>query len=284
MSGQVIAARRRKRHQVPRTPEPWVRVVIADPDGIDRAMLRATLGASKDIATVATTGDGREALRLVGYYRPTVLILDTSLLVQGRMDLVRQLRLASPETRVLTISAGDDENALAALRAGSFGHLSKDIEPGRLTGLVGRAARGEAIVPRRLTAALLDLLGQLPATGWRPVHSRLTTREWEIVELLGDGASTQDIAEHLVLSPTTVYSHVKSLLRKLGVHSRRDAVIAAHLLRLEETAGQKSTPGNVEQIHPRPQSKWGSSQSAGDVRGDPDASSSLPGRAGASRS
>jgi DNA-binding NarL/FixJ family response regulator len=275
MSGPVIEARRRKRHQVARPSEPWVRVVIADQDGVARSTLRAALGASQDIATVATTGDGREALELVGYYRPTVLILDTSLLSHGRLGLLRELRFVSPETRVLTLSAGDDETALAALRAGSFGHLSKDIDAGRLAALVGRAAEGEAIVPRRLTTALLDLLGQLPQAGWRPVHSRLTTREWEIVELLADGASTQDIAEHLVLSPTTVYSHVKSLLRKLGVHSRRDAVVAAHRLRREETVGHESIPANVEQIHSRPRSKWKSSQSAGGGGGERDASSPL---------
>jgi len=226
--------------QAPPVPEPRVRVVLADGDALARSMLRGALDDSDDIATVGTTADGREVLELVAYYHPTVLILETSLLSQGRMDLVREAKLASPETRVLTISAGDDETALAALHAGSFGHLTKDIDPGDLARLVKRAAAGEAIVPRRLTAGLLELLGELPTAGWRPVHSRLTNREWEIVELLGGGASTQDIAERLVLSPTTVYSHVKSLLRKLGVHSRRDAVLAAHRLRREETLGDKS--------------------------------------------
>jgi DNA-binding NarL/FixJ family response regulator len=71
------------------------------------------------------------------------------------------------------------------------------------------------------------------------LHSRLTTREWEIVELLAEGASTEQIVEHLVLSQSTVYSHVKSVLRKLGVHSRRDAVAAATRLRREEASGRK---------------------------------------------
>jgi len=237
MSPKASGARRLE--TVPDAPELRVRVVIADEDGLARSMLRAALDASDDIATVATTGHGRDVLELVGYYEPTMLILDTSLLSQGGTDLIQRVRLASPDTRVLTISAGDDQTALAALRDGSFGHLTKDIDPGQLARLVKRAAEGEALVPRRLTAGLLELLSQLPTSGWRPVHSRLTTREWEIIELLGDGASTQDIAEGLVLSPTTVYSHVKSLLRKLGVHSRRDAVLAADRLRREETLGRK---------------------------------------------
>jgi DNA-binding NarL/FixJ family response regulator len=239
-------------------PVPRVRVVLADGDALARSMLRGALDDSDDIATVGTTADGREVLELVGYYHPTVLILETSLLSEGRMDLIRKARLASPETRVLTISAGDDETALAALRAGSFGHLTKDIDPGELTRLVKRAAAGEAIVPRRLTAGLLELLGQLPDGGWRPVHSRLTNREWEIVELLADGASTQDIAERLVLSPTTVYSHVKSLLRKLGVHSRQEAVLSAQRLRREETLGHES-----------PWPTWNRSTVAGETFGNP---------------
>ena len=90
------------------------------------------------------------------------------------------------------------------------------------------------IVSHRLMPALLDALREAPASGWRPLRSRLTTREWEIVELLGEGATTQRMADRLVLSPLTVYSHTKSILRKLGVNSRREAVIAAERLRREE--------------------------------------------------
>jgi DNA-binding NarL/FixJ family response regulator len=88
---------------------------------------------------------------------------------------------------------------------------------------------------------LLELLREAPDAGWRPLHSRLTTREWEIVDLLAEGASTKQIVEQLVLSQSTVYSHVKSVLRKLGVHSRCDAVAAATRLRREEASGKSSS-------------------------------------------
>src|SRR5438445_11639579 len=156
------------------------------------------------------------------------------------MDLIPNVLWNTPETRVLTISADDDETALAALRAGAVGHISKDVEPGELARLAIRAADGEALVPQRLLMPLLQLLREVPVAGWRPLYSRLTTREWQIVELLADGASTGRIAEELVLSPTTVYSHIQSLLRKLGVHSRRDAVAAARQLRREEVLRRKT--------------------------------------------
>ena len=81
---------------------------------------------------------------------------------------------------------------------------------------------------------MIDALRQVPATGWRPARSRLTAREWEIVDLLGEGATTDGIAEQLVLAPATVYSHVKNVMGKLEVHSRHDAVHAAMRLRREE--------------------------------------------------
>ena len=90
------------------------------------------------------------------------------------------------------------------------------------------------IISQWLMPAVLEALREVPDSGWRPLRSRLTTREWEIVELLEGGATTQQIADRLVLSPMTVYSHTKSILRKLGVNSRRDAVIAAERLRREE--------------------------------------------------
>ena len=245
MSGQVIDTRGQVRRGASPSVERPIRVVIADHDGLARSMMRRELVAADGIATVATAGNGREALELVRSHRPRVLIIDTALLSDGRMELIGRILSASPATRVVTISVDDDPTALAALRAGAIGHLSKDIDPKRLGRLVARAAAGEALVPRRLTLPLLELVRQLPEAGWRPLHSRLTTREWEIVELISDGASTQDIADRLVLSPTTVYSHVKNLARKLGVHSRREAVVAASRLRQAEASGESpngSTP------------------------------------------
>jgi DNA-binding NarL/FixJ family response regulator len=219
-----------------------VRVVIADVDGLARSMMQTAMRNARGIAIIATTGSAREMLELVRYYRPTVLIVETALLRDRSVKLISSVRAASPATCVLTISVDDDQTALEALRAGAVGHLSKDIDPIKLASLVARAAEGEAIVPRRLVRPLLERLPEPPDARWRPLHSRLTTREWEVVALLDEGASTQDIAERLVLSAATVKSHVKSVLRKLDVHSRRDAVVAAYRLRRMEVMGDKAPP------------------------------------------
>lgn len=217
-----------------------IRVMVADHDGLARRMMQNAFQDAGGVVTLPAATDARETLELVRYYHPAVLILDTALAPGGCVQLISEVLRAAPQTRIVTVSADEDQTALAALRAGAVGHISKDVDPDDLVRLVGLAAEGEAIVPRRLITPLLGLLRAIPDAGWRPVHSRLTTREWEIVDLLGEENTTERIAECLVVSPTTVYSHVKSLLRKLGVHSRRDAVTAAQRLRCEEVLGTKA--------------------------------------------
>jgi DNA-binding NarL/FixJ family response regulator len=140
-----------------------------------------------------------------------------------------------PEARVVLLSTREEvEATLRAVRAGAAGYLSKDLDPALLPRVVRKVAAGEAALPRNVVMRVLEWMRESPETGWRPVRSRLTSREWEMVDLLAGGASTEAIAERLVLSPATVYSHVKNLLRKLEVHSRREAVDAAERLRREE--------------------------------------------------
>lgn len=219
-----------------------VRVLIADADGLARGMMRFALRNSDRIAMVHAAENSREALELARYFRPGVAIVDTALPPGGGVELVRALLIRVPNIRVLTVSSVNDERtAIAALRAGAVGHVGKDVDPDGLPELVVRAANGEVIISQSLMPALLAALREVPDSGWRPLRSRLTTREWEIVELLEGGATTQQIADRLVLSPMTVYSHTKSILRKLGVNSRRDAVIAAERLRREEALSRHRT-------------------------------------------
>jgi DNA-binding NarL/FixJ family response regulator len=215
-------------------------VLVADPDGLARQMTSQALYATHRVAVVLGAGECREARELARCYRPAVMLLDTALPCPGSLvDVIAEIVEGCAGTRVLTMAARDDGAAIAALRAGAVGHVGKDLPPSVLARQVMRVADGEAVIPRRLTMDLLCLLHQAPETGWRPLRSRLTTREWEVIDLLGEGAGTQEIADTLVLSRTTVYSHIKSVSRKLGVHSRREAILAAGELRREEALGTK---------------------------------------------
>lgn len=240
MITEAITTEQRSRNGSRGRDDGRLHVLIADHDGLARSMMREALSEVERVAMVTTAGDCREALDLVRYYRPSVMVVETALPPDGGVELIRKVVDLAAETRVVTVSVDDDEAALAGLRAGAIGHIGKDVDPDELAERVVRAAEGETIVPPRLIMPLLELVREVPDAGWRPLRSRLTTREWEIVELIGGGESTQEMAERLVLSPTTVYSHVKSVMRKLGVHSRRDAVGAAQSLRREEALGTKA--------------------------------------------
>lgn len=235
-----------RRAQVPDQPpglaagQERLRVLIADHDGLARSMMRTALADEDRVEIVLAASDGREALELARYYRPAVVIVETALPPDGGLALIREVLRAVPHTRVVTISVDDHHTAVQALRAGAIGHISKDTDPEQLARQVIRVADGEAIIPQPLLMPVLELLRDAPQAGWRPLHSRLTTREWQIIELLEHGASTGRITEQLVLSHTTVYGHIQSLLRKLDVHTRQDAIAAARRLRQQEVrSGEK---------------------------------------------
>jgi DNA-binding NarL/FixJ family response regulator len=226
-----------------------LRVLIADQDALARRMMHDVL-QDAGLVVIGDARDGREALELARHYQPDVLLLDIALPPSGGVELIRQLVPILP-TRIVTVSAAPnvDEPVLAALHAGAIAHIDKDVDPDEFVRLVILAAGGEAVIPSRVMTRLLELWREIPAGGWRPLRSTLTTREWEIVDLLSEGASTEAIAERLVLSSSTVYTHVYRLLRKLGVHSRHEAVAAAQRLRQQEasTEGPATALGEADE-------------------------------------
>jgi DNA-binding NarL/FixJ family response regulator len=218
-------------------------VLIADHDGLARCMMRVALSDTDRISIALSAGDAQEALELAGYYHPAVMILDLGLPSIDAGNMIAKIHAVSAQTKLVTISAdNDDQPVLAALRAGAVGHISKDTDPDGLACQILRIADGDAIVPQHLIKALLEIVQDAPDTGWRPVRSRLTCREWEIIDLLAADTGTQEIADQLVLSADTVYSHIKSVLRKLGVHSRQEAIIAAETLRHQEATTTSCLP------------------------------------------
>jgi len=225
-----------------------LRVLIADQDALARRMMHDVL-QDAGLVVIGGARDGREALDLARHYRPEILLVDIALPPAGGVDVIRQVAPIL-HTRIVTVSAAADidEPVLAALHAGAIGHIDKDVDPDEFVRLVLLASDGEAIIPSRVMTRLLAVWREIPAGGWRPLRSTLTTREWEIVDLLGEGASTEAIAERLVLSPSTVYTHVYRVLRKLGVHSRYEAVAAAQRLRQQEAAteGPARPPGQAD--------------------------------------
>jgi two-component system, NarL family, response regulator LiaR len=217
-------------------PDPMrrVRVIVADPDPLARRAIRESLDLSNGIVVVAEARDGIELVELAAHYKPELVLTELGLPSVDGIEACRRIRADVPDVRIVIFTVQQDrEVQIAALRAGACGVLSKDTSIASVVRAVRAVASGEAAISRHLTMHLIELMRRTSATGagLRPVKSVLTSREWEVLDLICDGASTREIAETLFLSEDTVYSHSKSILRKLGVHSRSEAVIAAQRLR-----------------------------------------------------
>jgi two-component system, NarL family, response regulator LiaR len=215
------------------TDDMTLRTIVADDDPLVRRLIRDTLQRA-EVTVIAEASTGREAVELALFYRPDVVVMDYMMPEMDGIEATRRIYEHDPGIRVVLLTgAGDDELGLRGLRAGAAGYLSKEVELDSLPRALRGALDGEAAISRRLAMQLVERYRSAPTggAGLRPVRSRLTDREWEVLDLLSTGATTDEIARNLVLSPETVRSHLKNLYRKLEVNSREDAVQAASKLR-----------------------------------------------------
>jgi DNA-binding NarL/FixJ family response regulator len=213
-------------------PQP-LRTIVADDDPLVRRLIRDTLQLD-GVTVIAEACTGREAVELALFYRPDVVLMDYMMPELDGIEATRRIYERAPEIRVVMLTgAGDESLGMRGLRAGAAGFLSKDIELSSLPRALRGALEGEAAISRRLAMQLIQHYRSAPEAGMglRPVRSSLTDREWEVLDLLSGGASTDDIARLLVLSTETVRSHLKNLYRKLDVRTREQAVEAAARMR-----------------------------------------------------
>jgi DNA-binding NarL/FixJ family response regulator len=207
-------------------------VIIADSDPFARRVIRDALQGA-GIVVIAEARDGQDVVELSVHYRPDVVLMDVLPHVD-RIGAIRRILDRVPSVAVLIVSAEDEEDfGLLCLRSGAIGYLSKSVELGALTRATRAAAAGQAVISRRLTLRLIEVLRRTtnPAASVRPVSSELTAREWEVLDLLSRDLATAEIASTLVVSNETVRSHIRHILHKLRVHTRQEAVDLASRLR-----------------------------------------------------
>lgn len=207
--------------------------MLADDDPFARRAIRNAL-QDAGFVVVADATNGREAVELALHYRPDLVLLDVVMPEMDGIAAARRIRAEAPEIRIVMLSVReDDEVALMGVRAGASGYLSKELDLVELPRILEGVAAGDAALTPRIAAALIEELRrpQQAGAGMRPVHSELTQREWEVLDLLESGLDVAAIAERLVLSEETVRTHLKSTRRKLGVGSREELIAATRRLR-----------------------------------------------------
>ncbi len=214
-----------------------VRVLLADDQRLVRESLVTLLGLLDGIELVASAADGEEALALAERHRPEVVLMDLRMPRLDGVQATRQLRERHPDIRVIALTTyADDESVLGALRAGARGYLTKDAGSEDIRAAILTVAAGEAAldpaVQHHVVAALAssgegDREDGDAATA-AALPDDLTPREAEVLALIAQGLTNAEIAERLVVSPTTVKSHINHLFTKTGVRDRAQAVNYAY--------------------------------------------------------
>jgi len=199
-----------------------IRVLVVDDHTLVRAGLVGLLESQPDITVVGQAGTGDEALQAIPSTRPTVVLMDITLPGLSGLETTRTIRERFPKVQVLIVTVHDREDYLfGALRAGASGYVLKGAEVQDLLAAVRAAHRGEVYLLPSVTKKLVaDYLRRSQSGGERETYDHLSDREREILSLIAQGMTTNEIATTLVLSPHTVQSHRDHIMTKLGLHTK----------------------------------------------------------------
>jgi DNA-binding NarL/FixJ family response regulator len=209
-----------------------IRVVLADDQALVRAGLRALLDDQDDIEVVAEAANGQEAISVVKSQRPDVVLMDIRMPELDGLAATRTIAAdpALSDTKVVILTTFDlDEYVFEAVRIGASGFLVKDTEPTELLQGVRAVSRGDALLSPGVTRRLIaEFATRSRETAPTRVLEQLTEREREVVALVGEGLSNDEIAERLIMSPATAKTHVSRAMIKLHARDRAQLVVLAY--------------------------------------------------------
>jgi DNA-binding NarL/FixJ family response regulator len=214
-------------------PSPAIRIVVADDHEVVRTGFAALLGTQPDFTVIGTACDGAQAVQICRDLRPDLVLMDVRMPSMDGIEATRQLTGgAAGGPRILILTTFDlDEYVYDALCAGASGFLLKDVTAERLFDAVRVVAAGEALLAPTVTRRLIgEFARQRPKPGGpaSAALGALTPRETQVLRLVAEGLSNQEIAARLVVTEETVKTHVSRLLSKLGLRDRTQAVVTAY--------------------------------------------------------
>lgn len=201
-----------------------INVLLADDHSVVREGIRRVLEDAYDIEVAGEAADGLEAAQQTATLHPRVVLLDIAMPNLGGLEAAQQIRQANPEVAIVFLTMHESEEYFfEALRSGADGYVPKSASAGEVIEAVRSAARGQVYLHPSLARFLLQgFLGRAAPDDSLDAYQKLTPREREVLSMVANGLTTNEIASRLYLSPNTVHRHRNNLMQKLGLHDRLD--------------------------------------------------------------
>jgi DNA-binding NarL/FixJ family response regulator len=233
---QESTGRSERRRGVDRRTSGKTRIVIVDGHTLFRRGVRNILELEADFEVIGEAGSGREALAVIDELTPDVVLMDLGLPAPNGIETTQRLKRELPHTGVIVLASNDDEDQLFdAIKAGAAAYVLKDIDPGDLIAIIRRVRQGEYLINDKVFAKpavasrVLKEFRELAVYGAeaQPIFAPLSPREVEILDNIAQGMTNKQVAYALSISEQTVKNHMSSILRKLSVNDRTQAVVYA---------------------------------------------------------
>ena len=231
-----LEASQERRLGVDRRNPVKTRIVIVDGHTLFRRGVRNILELESDMEVIGEAGNGREAIALVEELTPDVILMDVGLPAPNGIETTQRIKRELPHTGVIVLAANDDEDQLfEAIKAGAAAYVLKDIDPSDLIAIIRRVRSGEYLINDKVFAKpavasrVLKEFRELAVYGndAQPIFAPLSPREVEILDNIAQGMTNKQVAYALSISEQTVKNHMSSILRKLSVNDRTQAVVYA---------------------------------------------------------
>ncbi len=203
-----------------------IRVMLVDDHEMVRMGLAAYLSTEDDIEVVAEASSGEEGVKLAKELKPDVILMDLVMDGIGGVEATRRVRDVSPESKVIVLTSFiDDEKVYPVIEAGAFSYLLKTSRAQEIAKAIRQAMAGEPVLEASVAGKIMARFRHGQTT---MLHEQLTPRELEVLRLIGQGKSNQEIADELIIGIKTVKTHVSNILSKLDVEDRTQAAIYVH--------------------------------------------------------
>lgn len=204
-----------------------IKVLLVDDHEMVRIGLAAVLDTEEGIEVIGEAGSGEEGIRLAKEYNPDVVLMDLVMDGMDGIETTRELLKLQPDCKVIVLTSYlDDEKMYPVIEAGAFSYLLKTSRATEIADAIRAADRGQSVLESQVASKMMNRFRQPPAQ--MKAHEDLTDREMDVLRLLAQGKSNQDIADTLIIGIKTVKFHVTNILAKLGVDDRTQAAIYAY--------------------------------------------------------